>query len=87
MKSLGQKKVIILLTGIFLFVSISAASDDIDDIKKAIAKKGARWTAGETWLMKLSPEERKRLCGTLLSKPVNNVPLLTIPILKDFPMD
>ncbi len=87
MKLSGTKKVIILIAGVFLFVSLSTANDDIDAIKKAIAKKGARWTAGETWLMKLSPEERKRLCGTLLSKPVNNVPLLKIPVLQYFPME
>jgi C1A family cysteine protease len=39
------------------------SSGDIEQIKQAIIEKGARWTAGESWVTRLSFKEQKQLCG------------------------
>ncbi len=39
---------------------------DLAAIQKAIKGKGASWTAGENSVTKLSPEERKKLCGAII---------------------
>lgn len=35
----------------------------LEEIQRAIAQKGAQWEARETSVLRLSPEERRRLCG------------------------
>jgi C1A family cysteine protease len=44
-------------------VSSSAIGSELEEIRKAIKEKGAKWEAGETSVSKLSPEERRRLLG------------------------
>ncbi|MBN2417231.1 T9SS type A sorting domain-containing protein [bacterium] len=40
------------------------AQTDLDRIREAIARSGAKWTAGDTRVSRLSPEERLRMLGT-----------------------
>jgi hypothetical protein len=41
-----------------------AESDQkLEKVRKAIKEKGAKWEAGETWVSRLSPEEKKKLLG------------------------
>jgi C1A family cysteine protease len=74
----------------FLFIlSITYShiiADDFDKIKKAIAEKGAKWTAAETWIMKLTKEEQKQLFGAF-SKPseLAKTKLLSLPKVNSFP--
>jgi hypothetical protein len=54
---------------IFLFLFLPAgpagASTELEEIRRAIHEKGAHWTAGETSLTRLSPEERRGRLGSL----------------------
>lgn len=43
--------------------SISSEETDIKAIEHAIEDAGASWTAGKTSVSKLSPDDRRRLCG------------------------
>jgi len=58
---------IIVIVGIIsclLFASLSfAESRELAEIRAAIKAKGANWTAGESWVTRLSPEERRELLG------------------------
>ena len=56
---------VILLSVLFLISAVSFA-DELTDIQSAIKGKGAKWTAGETSMMKLSKEERKKWVGLIL---------------------
>ena len=56
---------VILLSVLFLISAVSFA-DELTDIQSAIKGKGAKWTAGETSMMKLSKEERKKRVGLIL---------------------
>jgi len=56
---------VILLSVLFLISAVSFA-DELTDIQSAIKVKGAKWTAGETSMMKLSKEERKKRLGLIL---------------------
>jgi hypothetical protein len=88
MKSFITKGSIFIILGIVFFSSLSSANDEIDQIRKAIQKKGAKWIAGETGLSKLSSEERKILCGTILTKErINDRLFLQIPIVDDLPSE
>lgn len=40
-----------------------AGRGELDAIRAAIEAKGAQWTAGESWVTRLSPEERRNLLG------------------------
>lgn len=64
-----RKKLFLLWIGfiaaLFLASTISFA-DELTDIQSAIKAKGAKWTAGETSLMKLSKEDRKKRLGLIL---------------------
>jgi len=54
--------------------------EELKQIQQAIEAKGANWTAGSNWVTKLTPEKRKRLCGTLLQKPdPAQAPLISLP--------
>ncbi len=41
------------------------ASEKVDELKNAIARKGAAWVAAENWITKLTTEEKHMLCGAL----------------------
>ncbi|MBN2103722.1 hypothetical protein JW835_06755, partial [bacterium] len=51
---------------IILVVPLFSSNSDIDQINRAIKNKGAKWTAGENWVTRLSKEERRALCGAVL---------------------
>ncbi len=58
---------------ILLFLMSTASfADELTDIQSAIKAKGARWTAGETSMMKLSKEERKRRVGLVMEVSAEN---------------
>ena len=40
-----------------------AGRGELDAIRAAIEARGAQWTAGESWVTRLSPEERRTLLG------------------------
>jgi hypothetical protein len=40
-----------------------SSTEKLEAIKAAIKAKGAQWTAGETWVFRLSPEEFRKLLG------------------------
>jgi C1A family cysteine protease len=44
-------------------------SPTLEEIRQGIAEQGATWEARETSVMKLSPEDRRRLCGAQLVRP------------------
>jgi len=62
---------IILFSVLFLISAVSFA-DELTDIQSAIKAKGAKWTAGETSMMKLSKEERKKRVGLILDLSPEN---------------
>jgi C1A family cysteine protease len=62
---------VILLSVLFLTSAVSFA-DELTDIQSAIKAKGAKWTAGETSMMKLSKEERKKRVGLILDLSPDN---------------
>ncbi|MHC4534153.1 MAG: C1 family peptidase [Planctomycetota bacterium] len=58
--------VIVGIISCLLFVSLSFAdSNELAEIRAAIKAKGANWTAGESWVTRLSPEERRKLLGEM----------------------
>jgi len=62
------------------------AETSADEINKAIAEAGANWTAGENWVTKLPPEDRRRLCGTFLEAPdPATTNLLQLPVIENLP--
>jgi C1A family cysteine protease len=56
---------VIVFSVLFLISAVSFA-DELTDVQSAIKAKGAKWTAGETSMMKLSKEERKKRVGLIL---------------------
>jgi len=66
---------IIVIVGIascLLFASLSFADTDsaeLAEVQAAIRAKEAHWTAGESWVTRLSPEERRKLLGEITMEP------------------
>lgn len=74
------------LVMVFLLQSAVIASDEIQQIRQSIAKKSANWTAGESWVNKLSPEERRKLCSASLEPPDPSLgKMISIPLIEDLP--
>ncbi|MGB2698048.1 MAG: C1 family peptidase [Candidatus Zixiibacteriota bacterium] len=48
----------------FLANTWAGSDQDLEQIKKAIKEKGAKWEAKETSISRLSPDERKKLLGS-----------------------
>ncbi len=55
----------------FLATTWAGTDQDLQEIRKAIKEKGAKWEAGDNWVFRLSKEERKNLMGDL---PVKYLP-------------
>jgi C1A family cysteine protease len=55
-----------MFLSVFFLLSTVSFADELTDIQLAIKAKGAKWTAGETSMMKLSKEERKKRVGLIL---------------------
>lgn len=76
----GMKKVILwkiltsasIVSSLLLSTAEFSFAHELDDIRAAIKSKGARWSAGETSISKLSQQERKMRVGAL--KPLLSVP-------------
>jgi len=83
----------LLVICMMLFISflnrpVNADSNKVAQIRKAIAEKGAKWQAGENWVTRLSLEEQRRLCGTILEPPDPALAkLLTLPMIEDLPAE
>jgi len=56
----------VILFSVFFLISAVSFADELTDVQSAIKAKGAKWTAGETSMMKLSKEERKKRVGLIL---------------------
>lgn len=54
-----------ILAWLMLFTAGLAWGGDLDTVRQAIQSAGARWTAGETSVSRLSPAQRRQLCGGL----------------------
>ncbi|MEJ2634730.1 MAG: C1 family peptidase [Calditrichia bacterium] len=65
--------IILLLPYLILLYQHLNATDtrDIDQIREAIRASGANWTASDNWVMRLTPDERRALCGGLPDIPQN----------------
>jgi len=88
------KKIILqisILISFVLFFNIhlfASEKENLIKIQKAITEKGSNWTAGTNWVTKLSREEQRRLCGTILEKPdPSEVTLLSLPQIDDLPAE
>ena len=90
---MAKKKIlqISILISFVLFFSIqlfASEKENLIQIQKAIAEKGANWTAGTNWVTKLTREEQRRLCGTILEKPdPSEATLLSLPQIDDLPAE
>ncbi len=73
---------VILLTAVVFTAVVSAAEDTtLLEIQEAIEEKGARWTAGETSVSELSPEEQEMLFGLKIDQLPTDIPVVTPPAL------
>ena len=61
--------ILILVSLVFLFEAVSFA-DELADIHAAVKAKGAKWVAGKTSMMMLTPEERRMRLGHDLAKGI-----------------
>ncbi len=62
-----------ILLSLFLILGIlaqnaSADKEELEEIRKAIKEAGAKWKADETSVSRLSPQERRKLVGTILDE-------------------
>lgn len=81
---------VISLVLLFAFVlSFQLFAQDkiqIQQIQQAIETKGAKWTAGENWVTKLSREERKKLLGANIERPDSaTAKFITLPQVDNLP--
>lgn len=83
---LQTQSALFLLALLLAFHSALAQTDELQQIKHAIAQHGANWTASETWLMKLLPEAQTRL-SAMIPQPSHRaqVKLLSIPLVENLP--
>jgi len=75
-----------LLILVILFGS-SAMGSELEQIRKAIREKGAKWEAADTWISKLPPQERKRFLGDNLADDFSKAPGRKIGGTKDTPTE
>jgi hypothetical protein len=60
---------LILVSALFLFGNASFSfADELENIQKGIKEKGAKWVAGKTSMMMLTPEERRMRLGLDFTK-------------------
>ncbi len=57
-----------------LLVGSSVMGTELEEIRKAIREKGAKWEAADTWISKLPPQERKRFLGDNLADDFSKAP-------------
>jgi len=61
--------ILILVSSVFLFGAVSFA-DELAGIQAAVKAKGAKWVAGKTSMMMLTPDERRMRLGLALEKGI-----------------
>ncbi len=79
-----MKKFTFALVFVFMIYSNVFSIDKLAEIRHAIKEKGASWTAGETWVSRLSHEERQNLLGADLTPP-ENPKKISLPPVDDLP--
>jgi len=62
-----------------------SSKEELKAIRAAIKAKGAHWTAGETWLSRLTPEERRKLFGEKTWEHKIVQPPISQPIVTSYP--
>ena len=80
-------KLLSVLSFIFLLtVNVIASKNDLEQIRQAIAEKGANWEVGEGWVSKLSLEDFRKLCGALpIEIDTSIAPLIELPMVDSLP--
>jgi hypothetical protein len=75
-----RNKVTWFLVGIFVLSFVLASfGSELEEIQKAIKEKGAKWVAGETSVLRMAPEQRRKLLGDLpAEKPKGG--LVSLPL-------
>ena len=53
---------------LFALFTLAAEGGELEEIQRAIREKGAKWTAGETSVSQLPPEQRRKLLGAILEE-------------------
>lgn len=85
----GRKAVFLAACLVFCLAMLAptlAWAGDLADLRRSIAVAGANWTAGETSVTRMTPEEQNRLCGGL-AEPVRGdaaTPMAALPV-EDLP--
>lgn len=85
----GRKAVFLAACLIFCLAMLArtlAWAGELADLRQSIAAAGANWTAGETSVTRMTPEEQNRLCGGL-ADPVRGdalTPMAALPV-EDLP--
>ena len=63
------RKTVGMIAGVFFWMAVvvqgAASAGNLADLRQSIAAAGANWTAGETSVTRMTPEEQNRLCGGL----------------------
>lgn len=83
-----SRALFLILSSLFVltYLNFAAAQDELAQIKRAITGKNAGWTAGENWVTKLPPEERKELYGALPeTRRLAKADLISLPEIAGLP--
>ncbi|KHK02695.1 C1 family peptidase [Desulfovibrio sp. TomC] len=56
---------LVVFSWLLLVATVTTWAGDLASVRQAIAAAGVSWTAGETSVSRLSPDEQARLCGGL----------------------
>ncbi|HCL00402.1 MAG TPA: hypothetical protein DHW42_09915, partial [Candidatus Marinimicrobia bacterium] len=76
----------LILLLLFINQVSTSGSDWINQLNKTIKENGQNWVAGESWVTKLSPEERANLLGEFMVPPENAAAkLITLEAPKSLP--
>lgn len=79
---LGSALVVFAVCFLTLANVALADAEELRAIRAAIKAKGALWTAGESWVTRLGPDERRKLLGggTLEFHPLDSVDSSTMAL-------
>jgi C1A family cysteine protease len=81
-----RKWIIVIPLLLFFIQNTAPAASEIEQIRKAIAAKGAHWTAEENRFTRITPEQKRNLCGARIdSVKLTKVKLLSIPNIQNLP--
>jgi C1A family cysteine protease len=80
-----KNRLLLLCLGL-IFSQISYGSDELQEVRAAIARQNASWQAGENWVTQLSPAERRQLLGARRDHPwATTARLIQLPKPKSMP--